>query len=219
LKTCTLCKVKFLATTEFFHKDCQKQDGLSSRCKICLNKNKRKYWEENKERINSLRRTYEYKKTKINREKRAEANKKYNSKEKAKIKAKERRIKTRLRRNELAVVYNKILKNRLRKVIRGRLKKILNNTTTNYKTKVLVLINNAIEYDFTDLKSRLECQFRPGMSWDNYGVFGWHIDHKKPLSSFNLEDPKQLKIACMLSNLQPLWANENLQKSNKSIYL
>ena len=66
-----------------------------------------------------------------------------------------------------------------------------------------------------ELKSYLEFKFLPDMSWDNYGQYGWHIDHIKPLSSFNLTDRKQLLEACHYTNLQPLWAKDNLSKSDK----
>lgn len=52
------------------------------------------------------------------------------------------------------------------------------------------------------------------MTWKNYGK-KWHIDHIKPLASFNLTDEKQLKEALHYSNLQPLWKLDNLRKSNK----
>jgi len=68
------------------------------------------------------------------------------------------------------------------------------------------------------LKSYLQSLFKPGMSWDNHGVYGWHIDHIIPLSSFDLSDPMQFKKACHYTNLQPLWATENLKKSNKQSY-
>lgn len=51
------------------------------------------------------------------------------------------------------------------------------------------------------------------MSWDNYGE--WHIDHIKPLIKFNLKDPEQLKEACHYTNLQPLWAKDNLKKGDQ----
>lgn len=64
-----------------------------------------------------------------------------------------------------------------------------------------------------DLKSWLEQNFKPGMSWDNYGE--WHIDHIVPLSSVDLTDRKQLKKVCHWFNLQPLWADENLSKGSR----
>lgn len=63
-----------------------------------------------------------------------------------------------------------------------------------------------------ELKQHLEAQFKEGMSWENWGRYGWHIDHIMPLSSFNLTDPAQVKAACHYTNLQPLWAEENLRK-------
>lgn len=63
----------------------------------------------------------------------------------------------------------------------------------------------------------LENKFQDGMNWDNYGK--WHIDHIKPLSSFDLTDSKSLILACHYSNLQPLWAAENISKYNKLDYI
>ena len=68
-----------------------------------------------------------------------------------------------------------------------------------------------------ELKTYLESKFQPGMTWDNHGNTGWHIDHIKPLASFDLSDRKQLLEACHYTNLQPLWAKDNLSKGNKSI--
>lgn len=58
----------------------------------------------------------------------------------------------------------------------------------------------------------VESQFKPGMSWDNWSLHGWHIDHILPLSSFDLTDPDQLATACHYTNLQPLWAVDNIRK-------
>lgn len=66
-----------------------------------------------------------------------------------------------------------------------------------------------------ELRLHLESKFENGMTWDNHGRHGWHIDHIKPLSSFDLSDPEQLKLAVHYTNLQPLWAVDNLRKSNK----
>lgn len=66
-----------------------------------------------------------------------------------------------------------------------------------------------------ELIAYLEAQFKPGMSWENWSIKGWHIDHIKPLSSFDLSDRDQFLIACNYKNLQPLWAHENYKKGNK----
>tara|TARA_R110000751_G_scaffold131998_3_gene234420 strand:- start:438 stop:656 length:219 start_codon:yes stop_codon:yes gene_type:complete len=67
----------------------------------------------------------------------------------------------------------------------------------------------------------LEDQFQDGMSWENYGrpngdyLEGWHIDHIKPCALFNLEDASQQKECFHYTNLQPLWAEDNLSKGDK----
>lgn len=68
-----------------------------------------------------------------------------------------------------------------------------------------------------ELKTYLESKFQPGMSWDNWSKDGWHIDHIKPLSSFDLSDRKQMLEVCHYTNLQPLWATDNLTKNNKLV--
>jgi hypothetical protein len=53
-------------------------------------------------------------------------------------------------------------------------------------------------------------QFKPGMSWDNWGKHTWHIDHIQPLASFDLRKRRQVLKAVHFTNLRPLWARENL---------
>ena len=65
------------------------------------------------------------------------------------------------------------------------------------------------------LKEYLEKKFKKGMTWKNQGRFGWHIDHIVPCSKFDLSDPDQQKKCFNYKNLQPLWATENILKSNK----
>lgn len=61
----------------------------------------------------------------------------------------------------------------------------------------------------------LESLFQSGMTWENRGRVGWHIDHIKPLAAFDLTDPVQLGAACHYTNLQPLWA-DNMKKRDKT---
>ena len=76
-------------------------------------------------------------------------------------------------------------------------------------------ITNVIGCSPELLKEHIENQFTEGMSWDNYGFYGWHIDHIIPLSSAKTE--YEIYKLCHYSNLQPLWAEDNLKKGNKII--
>lgn len=112
-----------------------------------------------------------------------------------------------LRRSNLK--YKTDIKHKLRVLLRSRLNKALNR---NYKSGSAV---RDLGCTVEELKSYLESKFLPGMTWDNYGLYGWHIDHIKPLASFDLSDRKQMLEACHYTNLQPLWANDNLSKNDK----
>lgn len=66
-----------------------------------------------------------------------------------------------------------------------------------------------------DLIRHLESRFQKGMTWNNWGPTGWHIDHIKPLSKFDLSDLEEFRQAVHYTNLQPLWAKDNLSKNNR----
>jgi hypothetical protein len=62
------------------------------------------------------------------------------------------------------------------------------------------------------LKKHLQAQFKPGMSWENYGK--WHVDHIKPCARFDLTEESEQKKCFHYTNLQPLWAEENQKKGS-----
>ncbi len=97
---------------------------------------------------------------------------------------------------------------KLGKNLRGRLGSAVKN---NQKTGSAV---KDLGCTIDELKTYLESQFQSGMTWDNWTSDGWHIDHIKPLSSFDLTDRQQFLEACHYTNLQPLWAKDNLLKSD-----
>jgi hypothetical protein len=103
--------------------------------------------------------------------------------------------------------YHSDIQFRLRIILRNRL---LQSVKTDAKAGSAV---QDLGCSIPEFKDYLESKFAPGMSWDNIGC--WHIDHIEPLSKFNLEDPKQFKGACHYTNLQPLWKEDNLKKSDK----
>lgn len=63
---------------------------------------------------------------------------------------------------------------------------------------------------FEELKRHIEKQFTKGMKWSNYG--DWHIDHRIPIASAN--SATELEYLLHYMNLQPMWADENLAKSD-----
>lgn len=78
-------------------------------------------------------------------------------------------------------------------------------------TKFEKRTESIVGMDYQSFKEYLESKFVDGMSWGNRGE--WHIDHIIPLSSANTEE--ELISLCHYSNLQPLWGEDNIRKSNK----
>ena len=74
-----------------------------------------------------------------------------------------------------------------------------------------------LPYTLEELISHLENNFTEGMTWENYGE--WHVDHIKPMASFTFDsvDDESFNECWSLSNLQPLWAKDNLSKGSNII--
>ena len=104
-------------------------------------------------------------------------------------------------------VESKQMEYRILHSLRGRLLQALNGAVKTKRTMKFVGCSMA------QLKSHLSSQFKNGMSWDNYGRKGWHIDHITPCSSFNLTCPNEQKKCFHYTNLQPLWWLDNCRKN------
>ena len=97
---------------------------------------------------------------------------------------------------------------------------------TNFRTAIWTVLKESnvdkyghyfdvLQYSPDELINHLETQFKDDMTWDNYGI--WHVDHKLPITSFDIQemgDEEFMKCWC-LDNLQPMWGEENIRKSNK----
>lgn len=114
--------------------------------------------------------------------------------------------------------YQKVKNNtefRLKMNLRSRLRHAMKKQNADKLTKIFVLTGCTIK----ELITYIESQFQKDMNWNNYGFRGWHIDHILPCASFNLTDPEQQKECFHYSNLQPLWAKDNLSKGAKVVSL
>jgi len=131
-----------------------------------------------------------------------------------KTKIQQNYAKKRLSINAKCQIRRKNINNRIAHNIRSRL-----SLAVKGKQKFGSAISD-LGCSIAHLKIKLQLKFHRSprgkheyMTWDNYGE--WHIDHKRPLASFDLSDPQQLKDACHYTNLQPMWAKDNLKKGSK----
>ena len=98
---------------------------------------------------------------------------------------------------------------KLVKILRSRLNSALNRRNIQKGFSTMELTGCELPF----LKEYLEAKFTEGMSWKNHG--DWHIDHIKPCCSFDLKNEEEQKKCFHYTNLQPLWATENLTKGGK----
>lgn len=167
----------------------------------------RKYQKDNKEKILKQKKEYYQQ----NREVKLEKQKKYSREHKKEI--------AEYRRNNRKAIsaHNRLRRKtdvqyKLTVNLRSRLRCALKS---NQKSGSAV---RDLGCTIKELKVYLENQFQEGMTWDNWSFSGWHLDHVIPLSSFDLTDRGQFLKASHYTNLQPLWAKDNLRKSNKLNY-
>lgn len=224
MKTCSSCNTE--KQTSDFHRSSKSKDELQSQCKECRNVKSREYVRNNKERYKENKiRWLSQNKDKENRTKRLRRlrNKGTEKEEKRKIYTKQELREMYLKRLEDPVW---IEKNRKRKAEfeRNKRKDVLRRLESHIRSRTAIAIKGKAklgkyqEYigcSTEELKIHLEKQFKEGMTWDNWGRDGWHIDHILPVSSFDLSDKDQFYEAFHYTNLQPLWGKDNLRKGSK----
>jgi len=231
-KICCKCSMEKPVTS--FPKSSENKDGRKGTCKACVeiknkiyrekNKEKRKiydkkYIEENKEKIKARQKEYSARtkdkidaRTKEWADRNAEKLKKYRAEyyqaNKDRISNYKKNNRSKLneyRKNLIKTNQNFALSERIRSRI-GKLLRINNIKKTHNS---IDLLGCSISF----LKNHLESKFTSGMTWENRGNNGWHIDHIKPCASFDLSDPEQQKQCFHYTNLQPLWATREIAMS------
>jgi len=180
-----------------------------------IKEQRKKHYSKNRELIRERQKIAHKKHYEVNKDKIQAAHRDYNELNKDKIKKQRQEYYERNKRKILDYnqsYHNDKLKSntqyRLAYILRCRLRTALNKK---YKAGHAV---KDLGCSISELKIYLEFKFQVGMSWENHSQTGWHIDHIKPLSHFDLSDRDQFLQACHYTNLQPLWAKDNLTKSD-----
>lgn len=238
MKQCSKCLIikDFLQ----FHSALSNKDGYSTKCKICINELYRQRYSKKVENYISLKdrqskikeysricnrcnieKDYEFfdraaKETSgyatICKQCRSIEKIEYRSRPEVKEKRKIYEVSD-IRRTWKRKKHNEKIKNdilyKIKWIVRNRIRVIFQVKNINKIKKFDEYIGCTPE----ELLSHLENQFEPGMTWDNHGIYGWHIDHIIPLISAKTEE--EIYKLGHYTNLQPLWAIDNLKKGSK----
>ena len=218
-KTCCTCRIEKPVTE--YYKDKNRKDGCCPRCKMChlaacrsyrLNNPEKRKDTLSKYRLTSIEKSREYRKT--NAEKMKEYGRQYREDNHEfclmvvrRWGAANKEKKAEINRNWINSSSPAAKNYRIAMNLRGRIYKAIRGGYKPLSTMVL------LGCDMENFKEYMTALFTDGMSWDNHGE--WHIDHIVPCAAFDLTDPEQQKICFHYTNLQPLWAADNLRKSDK----
>jgi hypothetical protein len=206
-KTCTCCGVS--KEISLFHKNRKAKDGLQSRCKDCGKAEQKARYQANPEKAKARAKAYyqaDPEKQKARVKARYQANP---EKVKAQIKAwkkanpeKEKAYdKARYQANKDDPCFKVMMSqgDRISKALKG--------------IKMAAPAKELVGGSWETLVAHLESKFEDWMTWENHG--SWHIDHIKPCSSFDFNDPQQQYECFHWTNTQPLRASENRSKGSK----
>jgi len=196
MKICNICQIE-KPLDEYFRSN-------HGTCKVCnreknRERNKKRYHDDPHHKQQQLDRTKQYVKEtgywakwrENNRDKIKETN----------AKNKEYKRKWAQNQRQISIQY------RLKENIRSRINLALKNKSNSSEELLGCPIEKYIIY--------LEQQFDQNMNWENYGIY-WEIDHKQPISTFDLTKEQEIKECFNYTNTQPLSINENRQKGNKN---
>ena len=215
--TCSLCEQV---------KSCKERKGDSTQCKTCCNKAEQKRYLANKEKVEKkgvivIKETTRVC-TQCNEEKSVDE---FNvAKTKGTLRAACKECTQKARKKYYSENHDKVVKCnteyqnkrsatdpifKLEKNLRCRLYHALRSQAVKKSTKTFDLVGCSVD----NLWFWLESRFQPGMTRENYGE--WHVDHIKAVANFDLEDEEEQKKCFHYTNLQPLWAEDNLKKGTK----
>jgi hypothetical protein len=206
LGKCSHCGIDYPRTSEFFHRDknsCS-GDGLKYVCKRCIN------IEDNYAK-NPFHHNKDFKKCSCCNQVFPRTNEYFHITRANKFDGLSCYCKgcMKLMSNKRSLKkYKTNIEFRIKSVLRKRVNHALNGTCKADKT--MSLLGCSGEF----FLSYIELLWTEGMTWDNYGYYGWHIDHIIPCAAFDLTNIKEQKKCFHYTNLQPLWAKDNLMKGS-----
>lgn len=237
MKRCSKCRE--IKERKYFFKRVESKDGLAPLCKVCAEQYAKEYNERNRDKIKEYNAQYYEKNKEACRERFRKYNKKNKDKiakrrkeyftqynKTNKERAKQYREYNKERIQEYAKQYYNDNKSRIIKQ-HNKYKKQKRKNSPRYRLNANMGVGmwyslrmkknkqdweSLVDFTLDELINHLEKQFRGGMSWNNYG--GWHVDHIIPKSHFKYEcsEDEEFKRCWSLTNLQPLWAEENFKK-------
>jgi len=202
MKKCITCKIPKILND--FHKWKFGADGYKNQCKSCVLIRQNKYREKNRNTLNKKQKKY----YESHKEEKKEYDLIYRNENKEKISEYQKKYGKKNRKKLNTYAYNYGKKYSYIKAWRGLLYRSLKRMGKEKNGNTI----NILGYSSLEFKNHIESQFTEKMTWNNYGE--WHIDHIKPLSSFNKETHPSIVNA--LSNIQPLWATT--REINNIIY-
>lgn len=238
MKVCSKCHLQKPSCDFLKHKT--SSDGLGSYCKSCRKIYNAKYLKKNREKL--IKKSKDY--YEENKSKHLEKCKNYRELNQDKVRTNKRKYYTNNRHrikdyvskwkkenashtSEYMKKYKDNNRDRLNKKrnhrlqhdevyrilhnLRSRLHSALNSQGIKKETRTLDLIGCSAK----ECKAYIESLWKESMTWNNYGVKGWHIDHIDPCSSFDLSKEEEQRQCFHYTNLQPLWWQDNLHKGAK----
>jgi hypothetical protein len=189
MKKCTKCNEE--KSFDDFCKQKRYKDGYQSQCRSCINEKTKQYYQENKEKIKKFYKQH-YKENK-------QYYKQYNQK------SKERINKYLKQKRQTDSIFK--FKSNVRSLISSSFKRGTNQFSKTAKTEII--LGCTIE----EFRTYIESKFKIGMSFENHGE--WHLDHIYPISLAKSEE-EVIKLN-HYTNFQPLWAEDNIKKSNQIV--
>jgi len=222
-KKCSTCQN--IMEVSNFHKHSASSCGYRSSCKSCrklaasnyyqtkkgvISQKNKLYYKSNKSVINKKARKF----YKNNKDKYLARQRNYYVENKDNILARHKEYrKTHKEKNNKRVADRKEydINYKLSCILRDRILSAIKKQSGKKAYRSVKLLGCTVE----KARQHIESQFISGMTWETHGLFGWHIDHIRPCSSFDLKDPKQQMECFHYTNLQPLWAEDNLSKGCK----